>query len=187
MTKQQLIESMYKNNQWGLTKKATGEVVNAVFDNIAKAIKKERHLERANPQGPQRSQSPDRSEDPHQGFQDRGLQAGSAVQDQAVNFSKRSSRRQANFEGHDPGVPQGAPGFFCGRDFPRCIHARRAVRLLKTPGPVENSCRERPRPAPRLLGARRLVDRGSQTIGSRPDNAGALPDPNCGTRVPVVF
>ena len=44
MTKQQLIESMYKNNQWGLTKKATGEVVDAVFDNIAKAIKKERRF-----------------------------------------------------------------------------------------------------------------------------------------------
>ncbi len=44
MTKQELIESIHKNNPWGLSKKGTGEVVDAVFDNISKAIKKSRRF-----------------------------------------------------------------------------------------------------------------------------------------------
>ncbi len=44
MTKQELIESIHNNNPWGLSKKGTGEVVDAVFDNISKAIKKSRRF-----------------------------------------------------------------------------------------------------------------------------------------------
>jgi DNA-binding protein HU-beta len=41
MTKQELVNEIAKNNPWGLTKKATGEVVDAVFVSIRKAVKKE--------------------------------------------------------------------------------------------------------------------------------------------------
>ncbi|MBN2498546.1 MAG: HU family DNA-binding protein [Deltaproteobacteria bacterium] len=44
MTKQELIEAVHARNPWGLSKKATGEVVDAVFNNISKAIKKERRF-----------------------------------------------------------------------------------------------------------------------------------------------
>jgi DNA-binding protein HU-beta len=44
MTKQELIESIHKDNPWGLSKKGTGEVVDAVFSNISKAIKRERRF-----------------------------------------------------------------------------------------------------------------------------------------------
>lgn len=41
MTKQELVDQVAKNNPWGLTKKATGEVVDAVFAGIRKAVKKD--------------------------------------------------------------------------------------------------------------------------------------------------
>ena len=44
MTKQELIVAIHKDNPWGLSKKGTGEVVDAVFSNISKAIKKERRF-----------------------------------------------------------------------------------------------------------------------------------------------
>lgn len=44
MTKQELIDAIAKNNKWGLTKKATGEVVDAVFTSIRKAVKKSRRF-----------------------------------------------------------------------------------------------------------------------------------------------
>ncbi len=44
MTKQELVNIISKNNSWGLTKKATGEVVDAVFAGIRKAVKKERRF-----------------------------------------------------------------------------------------------------------------------------------------------
>ncbi len=44
MTKQELIEAIHKNNPWGLSKKGTGEVIDAVFNNISKAIKKNRRF-----------------------------------------------------------------------------------------------------------------------------------------------
>jgi len=44
MTKQELVNRIAKNNDWGLTKKATGEVIDAVFTTIRKAVKKERRF-----------------------------------------------------------------------------------------------------------------------------------------------
>lgn len=44
MTKQELINAITKNNKWGLSKKAAGEVVDAVFTTIRKAVKKERRF-----------------------------------------------------------------------------------------------------------------------------------------------
>jgi len=44
MTKQELVNRIAKNNNWGLTKKATGEVIDAVFTTIRKAVKKERRF-----------------------------------------------------------------------------------------------------------------------------------------------
>ena len=44
MTKQELINEITKNNKWGLSKKAAGEVVDAVFTTIRKAVKKERRF-----------------------------------------------------------------------------------------------------------------------------------------------
>ncbi len=44
MTKQELVDHIAKKNDWGLTKKATGEVVDAVFASIRKAVKKERRF-----------------------------------------------------------------------------------------------------------------------------------------------
>jgi len=44
MTKQELVNQVAKNNPWGLTKKATGEIVDAVFTNIRKAVKKEKRF-----------------------------------------------------------------------------------------------------------------------------------------------
>jgi DNA-binding protein HU-beta len=41
MTKQELINHISKDNPWGLTKKATSEVIDAVFNNIQKAVKKD--------------------------------------------------------------------------------------------------------------------------------------------------
>jgi nucleoid DNA-binding protein len=44
MTKQELVNHIAKNNPWGLTKKATEEVIDAVFTNIRKAVSKERRF-----------------------------------------------------------------------------------------------------------------------------------------------
>ena len=44
MTKQELIDVIAENNKWGLTKKATAEVVDAVFMGIRKAVKKGRRF-----------------------------------------------------------------------------------------------------------------------------------------------
>ncbi len=44
MTKQELIDKIHKNNPWGLSKKGTGEVIDAVFVHISKAIKKNRRF-----------------------------------------------------------------------------------------------------------------------------------------------
>ena len=44
MTKQELVNLISKDNRWGLSKKATGEVIDAVFSNIRKAVKKERRF-----------------------------------------------------------------------------------------------------------------------------------------------
>ena len=44
MTKQELVDQVAKKKDWGLTKKATGEVVDAVFASIRKAVKKERRF-----------------------------------------------------------------------------------------------------------------------------------------------
>jgi nucleoid DNA-binding protein len=44
MTKQELINQIAKNNPWGLTKKATEEVIDAVFNNIRKAVSKEQRF-----------------------------------------------------------------------------------------------------------------------------------------------
>ena len=44
MTKQDLINHIAKDNPWGLSKKATGEVVDAVFANIRKAVRKEQRF-----------------------------------------------------------------------------------------------------------------------------------------------
>jgi len=44
MTKQDLVNLIAAGNNWGLSKKATEEVVDAVFDSIRKAIKKDRRF-----------------------------------------------------------------------------------------------------------------------------------------------
>jgi len=44
MTKQELVNLIAAGNNWGLSKKATEEVVDAVFDSIRKAIKKDRRF-----------------------------------------------------------------------------------------------------------------------------------------------
>jgi DNA-binding protein HU-beta len=44
MTKQDLINHLSKNNKWGLSKKATGEVIDALFLSIRKAVKKDRRF-----------------------------------------------------------------------------------------------------------------------------------------------
>ena len=44
MTKQDLINSVSRDNPWGLSKKSTSEVVDAVFSNIQKAVRKERRF-----------------------------------------------------------------------------------------------------------------------------------------------
>lgn len=44
MTKQDLIETIHKDNKWGLNKKSTGEVIEAVFSMVSKAIKKDRRF-----------------------------------------------------------------------------------------------------------------------------------------------
>ncbi len=44
MTKQELIDVIAENNKWGLTKKATADVVDAVFMGIRKAVKKGRRF-----------------------------------------------------------------------------------------------------------------------------------------------
>ncbi len=44
MTKQELVNLISKDNRWGLSKKATSEVIDAVFSNIRKAVKKERRF-----------------------------------------------------------------------------------------------------------------------------------------------
>ncbi len=44
MTKQELINAIAKNNPWGLTKKATSEVIASVFNNIQRAIKSARRF-----------------------------------------------------------------------------------------------------------------------------------------------
>ncbi len=44
MTKQELIEKVHNRNPWGLSKKGACEVIDAVFSNISKAIKKERRF-----------------------------------------------------------------------------------------------------------------------------------------------
>jgi DNA-binding protein HU-beta len=44
MTKQELINNITKDNPWGLTKRATMEVIDAVFAHIQKAVKKDRRF-----------------------------------------------------------------------------------------------------------------------------------------------
>jgi DNA-binding protein HU-beta len=45
MTKAELVENILKNKAFNtLSKKATGELVDAVFENVAKAIKKEKRF-----------------------------------------------------------------------------------------------------------------------------------------------
>jgi DNA-binding protein HU-beta len=44
MTKQELVNNIAKDNPWGLTKKAAGEVIDAVFNNIQRAVKKDRRF-----------------------------------------------------------------------------------------------------------------------------------------------
>ena len=44
MTKQELVEVIAKNNKWGLTKKATGEVIDSVFQSIRKAVKSQKRF-----------------------------------------------------------------------------------------------------------------------------------------------
>jgi DNA-binding protein HU-beta len=44
MTKQELISFISRDNPWGLSKKSTNEVVDAVFSNIRKAVSKDRRF-----------------------------------------------------------------------------------------------------------------------------------------------
>ena len=44
MTKQELINHVAKDNPWGLSKRATGEVLDAVFEGIRKAVRRDRRF-----------------------------------------------------------------------------------------------------------------------------------------------
>ncbi len=44
MTKQDLINFISRDNPWGLSKKSTSELVDAVFSHIQKAVRKERRF-----------------------------------------------------------------------------------------------------------------------------------------------
>ena len=116
MTKAELIEAVAKSAK--ITKLAAGEAVDATFDGIAKAIRKNkrfgsriRHLYRALTQGAQGHQSADRGCDQYQSQPHRRLQSRPGAQKGVIVF-------RLTVGGH-----RGKPGgLFClsGKSMTRC-------------------------------------------------------------------